>query len=241
MAFSEIERIVASATSAITVEVLPQNVVARSPAAHQAFEEHRVCVYADGAGMIIAAPIKSGAHVFGILEARYGEYADGTIGDYALSELLNATGQVLGNALALAERVPEGTCGVLGRGAYETYLRAHFEIYRSFRVPFTIALFDLAEHGPESRLPRAVELRWTIRKSDAVFEIDDTWFAALLANCQASGAHIAVERVRQSTGINVGALVTPRRGESFRHLFGRCTMTQPAQTEIGVVDGYSRR
>jgi hypothetical protein len=241
MAFSELARIVAAETSAITVDVFLPDAVARSPVAQQAFDERRVCVSADGTGMVIAAPIKSGARLFGILQAQYGEHADGSIGDYALSELLNATGQVLGNALALAERVPEGTSGVLGRDAYETYLRAHFELYRSFRVPFTIALFDLAEYCPESRLPRAVELRWTIRKSDAVFEISDSWFAALLANCQASGAHVAVERVRQGSGMNVGKLVTPRRGESFRHLFGRCVLTQPPQTETGVIDGYSGR
>lgn len=147
----------------------------------------------------------------------------------------------MGNALALAERVPEDTSGVLGRSAYDAYLRAQFELYRSFRVPFTIALFDLSEHSSEARLPRAVELRWTIRNSDAVFQIDGAWFAALLTNCPSSGAHVAVERIRQSTGTTVNSLVTPRRGESFRHLTARCTITRHARVEQGVIDGNSRR
>lgn len=233
----EIERIVAAATNASATTVLTQALASNSCVTRQAFEERRVCIATENRCMVIAAPIRSGPRVFAVLQATYGSDVRRFIGGHSLSELVSAAGQVFGNALLLAERVPGGTQAILGRDAFNHYLRAHFALYRSFHVPFTVALFDLGRRVPESRIACAVELRWTIRKSDSVFDIEGACFAALLANCPAPHGHVAVERINRNTGISAHSLIAPRRGESFQHFWGRCMAPELAPVYLKEMNG----
>lgn len=232
-AFPEIQRIVASSTGAISVEVATSKIaIVAEDVALQAFDERRVCIVMREAAMVVAAPIKNASRIFGVLVASYGDETERVMGTHATSELVNAVAQVLGNALALEEKVPQGSSAVLDCDAYEHYVRAHFELYRSFKVPFTLALYDLLQQPPGARDAHAVALRWMVRKSDVVFEVEEGTFIILLTCCPLPCSHVAAGRIEQGTGFAARALTAPRRGESLRRLLARSTLAKPV-TETG--------
>lgn len=242
LAFSEIERIVASATGALSAEIATaaKNIIACEVAV-QAFKERRVCIRMRGEVMLIAAPVKNASRVFGVLVASYGNDVDRAVGEHATSDLVNAVAQAVGNALALAEKVPQGSAAVLSLEAYQHYLRAHFELHRSFHVPFTLALYDLRDYPASSRISQAVGLRSAIRQSDGVFRITETAFVVLLAGCPSVSSHVAVKRIEESTGCAPHALLSPRRNESFQRLLTRSTALTPENEPVAAkIEGRSR-
>lgn len=219
----EVASLLASKTGALDATIQLGEPVSSSGVAQQAFSQRRVCIESSVETMMVAAPVKHGSRVFGVLLVRFASTAARGSGTHASSELVSAVACVVGNALALADRAPGGADAVLTEAAYTEHLRAHFELFRSYRVPFTIAVYDLRHRLRLSRVPTAAALRWAVRSSDAVFAIDQGVCAVLLANCSAHGASTATRRVKETAGLEASALIVPRRGESFRHFHMRAS------------------
>lgn len=214
---AEVASLVAAKTGALGATIHLGEPESVSQVAQQAFSERRLCIVSSGEEMLVAAPVKHGSRVFGVLLACFASTAARSSGAHAASELVSAVASVVGNALELADRAPGGVDTVLTEEAYAEYLRAHFELFRSYRVPFAIAVYNLRHRLRLSRVPAAAALRWAVRSSDAVFAMGEGMCAVLLTNCSGPGASTATRRVKEITGLDVSALIVPRRGESFRH------------------------
>lgn len=224
--FPDVAAILAQKTCASEVAVIVQSDGDLTGLAAEAMRERRLRVGPANGGMTVAAPVKNAGRVFGVLQAIYIGTPDRSLNDHAISDIVSAVGVVLGNALALAERAPQEGAGAAtrDRAAFDQYVRAHWELYRSYRVPFSIAIYDMRNEPQLARLSATAALRWSVRCSDAVFALGGGLVAVLLANCSLSGAHVAAARVEQHSGLGAHKMSTPRRGESARRFQTRATL-----------------
>jgi hypothetical protein len=217
-AFARVTEIVVERTHAIEAIISVPPAVSMPEVGWRAFAQRRLCIEPAGENISVAAPIKNASKVFGLLLVTHSASGERFIGGHALSEVVNAVAQVLGNALALYEKVRADPSEILSRCAYDHYLRAHFELYRSFGVPFSVATYDLREAPCETRLSAMSSVRNAARRSDALFDAGEGIYTLLLANCPPAISNVAIQRITAGTGIAAQMVVGPRRSETLRHL-----------------------
>lgn len=208
--FADLAKILVEQTGARDAAVLTGN---------DAHATRRLCVETSADGMTVLAPVKQTGRIFGVLRVEYTGAQEPPAQEHALSDIICAVGLALGNAIALAENASP---------TYDEFLRAHLALYRSYGVPFTIAMYRESAGA-------ASTLRSCVRCSDAVFALESGAVAVLLANCPIPGAHVATQRIAQVTGLRAAAITRPRRGESARHLQIRSERMSQEVTEQDVV------
>ena len=110
--------------------------------------------------------------------------------------------------------------GGLLRRAYDREIKAQYDLYKKFAVPFSLALFDFSEHV-QSIGAAGDALREAMRTTDNGFRLDGI-LAVLLKNCSETDAETALARLDRALPVRVPMVaLAPRFGESLRDLRSR--------------------
>lgn len=178
-------------------------------------------------GTTIVSPIKHGRRAYGVLIATYpAAYGIHSVEARDVRDFTSVAGEVLGYAIYERENARTGSTpvdpqtGLELRRGYERELKAQYDLYKKFAVPFSLALFDLSDH-PQSVAAGGDALRRAMRGTDNGFRLDGV-LAVLLKNCSETDAETALSRLDRALPVRVPMIVAaPRFGESLRDFRGR--------------------
>ncbi|HEV3154874.1 MAG TPA: GGDEF domain-containing protein [Candidatus Baltobacteraceae bacterium] len=174
-------------------------------------------------GTTIVSPIMHGRRAYGLLIATY-PAAHGVHATQArdVRDFTSIAGCILGDAIYEREREvrssPDPQTGLESRRAFDRQLKAQYDLYRRFGVPFSLALFDFDEQ-PHATTECARALRGAMRASDAAFRVSENMLAVVLKNCSESDGETALARLDRAMPFRgVLTVAAPRLGENLRAL-----------------------